>query len=266
MRGSIRRTAKEFVSNQNYYVEKVFDFSEAFEIVEMLRPRPTQTNLIRLGGDKDGGYLVPDDLEGIDGCFSPGVSTIATFEESLVKSYGIPCYLADYSVEAAPIEHELVEFERKFIGTRNDDVFMRLPDWIATKEQQKTFQDLILQIDIEGSEFEVIADTPSDVLERFRIIIIELHHLNAILTKAGAVLMKAMLAKLTANHVSVHLHPNNCSGVHAVGKFEVPEVMELTLIRKDHFEPADHTLNYPHPLDQPNTFEKEDIILPKCWR
>ncbi len=33
-----------------------------------------------MGGENDGGYLVPDDLEGIEYCFSPGVSNIATFE------------------------------------------------------------------------------------------------------------------------------------------------------------------------------------------
>ena len=35
--------------------------------------------MIRLGGDGDGGYVVPDDLDGLAACFSPGVSDVADF-------------------------------------------------------------------------------------------------------------------------------------------------------------------------------------------
>jgi hypothetical protein len=41
---------------------------------------PVKFNLLRIGGDSDGGYLVPDDLENISSCFSPGVSDIFNFE------------------------------------------------------------------------------------------------------------------------------------------------------------------------------------------
>ena len=40
-------------------------------------------NLLRIGGDSDGGYLLPDDLENISSCFSPGVSDIFDFEFTL---------------------------------------------------------------------------------------------------------------------------------------------------------------------------------------
>ena len=42
-----------------------------------------KTNLIRLGNDGDGGYLVPDDLNGIEACFSPGVAGNVNFEKAL---------------------------------------------------------------------------------------------------------------------------------------------------------------------------------------
>ena len=44
-------------------------------------PVKTEHELIRIGGSKDGGYLVPNDLSGIQACFSPGVSDLADFKK-----------------------------------------------------------------------------------------------------------------------------------------------------------------------------------------
>ena len=53
------------------------------------------------GPDGDGGYLVPDDLEGIVACFSPGVSNVAGFEKDCALK-GMKVFMADASVEARP--------------------------------------------------------------------------------------------------------------------------------------------------------------------
>ena len=47
--------------------------AEVVEVFELLKPKASKTPLIRIGGDIDGSYLVPDDLDGITACFSPGV-------------------------------------------------------------------------------------------------------------------------------------------------------------------------------------------------
>jgi hypothetical protein len=39
----------------------------------LINPVITVKELIRIGGDADGGYLVPNDLEDLSGCFSPGL-------------------------------------------------------------------------------------------------------------------------------------------------------------------------------------------------
>jgi hypothetical protein len=38
-----------------------------------INPVITEHELMRLGADHDGGYLIPNDLDGITACFSPGV-------------------------------------------------------------------------------------------------------------------------------------------------------------------------------------------------
>ena len=54
-------------------------------------------NLIRIGSNSDGGYLVPNILDNISYCFSPGVGKLTKFEDHLLK-YKIKSFLADGQV------------------------------------------------------------------------------------------------------------------------------------------------------------------------
>jgi len=70
---------------------------ELVEVFELLKPKASKTPLIRIGGDIDGSYLVPDDLDGIAACFSPGVNRIKYFEDFLTDHYGIQSHMCDFT-------------------------------------------------------------------------------------------------------------------------------------------------------------------------
>ena len=95
-----------------------------------LSPCNTNINLIRLGETGDGGYLIPDDLEGIEACFTGGVGPMIGFESDLAEK-GINCFMADYSVERLPVSHGNLFFEKKFIGTKNDQTHITFEDWFS---------------------------------------------------------------------------------------------------------------------------------------
>lgn len=119
------------------------------QLIDRIEPRALGRDLIRIGDPSDGGYLIPDDLTGIAGCFSPGVSTIMTFETMLAKRYGIPSYLAYFSVENAPVDNPYFDFEKKYLGIRDDISTMRLEEWFDKKAGIDTTPGYILQMDIE---------------------------------------------------------------------------------------------------------------------
>src|SRR5690349_14561084 len=98
---------------------KVAD-ADVLQLIRSLRPRHCGSPLIRIGGAADGAYLLPDDLSGIEYCFSPGVSDSAAFENELA-SRKIRSFLADYSVAKPPIMRPEFTFDRKFIGAVNND-------------------------------------------------------------------------------------------------------------------------------------------------
>ena len=106
--------AKILFSYFGLYYEKITPKEKILELIKLLKPIKSQLNLIRLGSENDGGYLVPDDLKNIKYNFSPGVGNYSNFENDLLK-YGIKSYMADYSVNLKKINKNF-SFIKKYIG------------------------------------------------------------------------------------------------------------------------------------------------------
>lgn len=246
-----------------YHLSRVPDQEELQSLVRSLRPVSIQQELIRLGGSGDGGYLIPNDLKDIEACFSPGVGNVARFEEELI-SFDVRSFMADPSVKSAPVNHELFSFEKKFIGVMNRDNMLRLEDWVQ-KHFGAESNDLILQMDIEGAEYPVLLDTPSDLLRRFRIMVIEFHALDMLFSNLSFEILKQTFEKLLRDFTVVHIHPNNRADVLLSNGIEIPLTMEFTFFRNDRVKHSQKELNFPHALDSPNHPEKADVVLPRCW-
>ena len=232
------------------------------EFLQDLFPVVTDKRLIRLGGPADGGYLVPDDLDGCVGCFSPGVYNVSDFELSIADR-GIPCLLADFSVDAPAIQSDLLDFEKKFLGNENNDKFMTLENWMSRKGPQTG--DLVLQMDIEGGEYEVLIDTSWEYLKRFRIMIIEFHSMDRILNPIGLKLIGAVFKKITKHFDVVHIHPNNYFKPIEYKDFRIPPIMEFSFLRKDRVSRRTPARVFPHDLDRRNVASRDDVVLPNCW-
>ena len=230
----------------------------------MIRPVETAYGLIRIGGQGDGGYLVPDDLVGIKECFSPGVSEVANFELEMAAR-GCYCYLTDYSVDGPPVQNDMFDFEKKFLGSLEDEVFIRLENWIARKGVDGN--DAILQMDIEGAEYSVLCDTSLNTLSRFRIIVVEFHFLDCLLERFGYEFIKLTFERLLQRFEIVHIHPNNNILPIKYKGFEIPPCVEVTFLRKDRLQGTvtQPSLRFPNPLDQANVPSKADFALPTCW-
>lgn len=161
--------------------------------IKDLWPQNTNFELIRLGANGDGGYLVPDDLDNIEACFSPGVDLISDFEQECYNR-GMQLYLADKSVDKPnlKISEEKYYFIKKFIGTINDEDLITMDNWVASANINRD-SDLLLQMDIEGHEYASILSMSNDLMKRFRIIAIEFHDLHKLWNKEFLGLPKVFL-------------------------------------------------------------------------
>ena len=235
-------------------------------IYQKLRPYQSPVDLIRLGCDGDGGYLLPNDLEGVVSCFSPGVDDQASFEKDLLEKYGIGSHLADYSVDASPKDYHPLSFEKKYIGSHDNDASITLENWIKSRSGFNEKNDFILQMDIEGSEYDTILSTPPYLLNQFRIIIIELHWLDQWGLIVFNKIANAFLGKLLNLFNIVHIHPNNCEPLTNINGCLVPPVLEITLLRKDRFNSVIPNYVIPHPLDRPNSNDYINYEIPDLFR
>lgn len=234
------------------------------EVAALLRPVDCGIPLIRMGGANDGGYLVPDDLEGVSHCFSPGVDDRAQFEMEC-STRGIASFLADGTVSGPPSYLADCHFTRMNLGPRTTPQTMTLDDWVASSLPPNLGGDLILQMDIEGAEFDVLATARDETLARFRIAVIEFHGGHRLDRPSVRRRWLRCLTRLAGIFDVVHLHPNNCCGIANVDGFQVPRVMEVTLLRKDRTKARRPVAKLPNPLDQPNLTDRPDIVLPQEW-
>jgi Methyltransferase FkbM domain len=166
--------------------------------------------------------------------------------------------LRSFFHKVAPVStnHRLIR-----LGTHNDGGYL-LPDDLFAEPSDNN---LILQMDIEGAEYDVLIETPVEVLERFRIIVIEFHYLDALFNPFGFKLVSGVFERLLRSFKCLHIHPNNFCDPIRYGEFAVFPVMEFTFHRIDrisHFAAAE---SFPHQLDEPNCPWRPDVPLPNCW-
>jgi hypothetical protein len=205
---------------------------------------------------------VPDDLTGIDYAFSPGVSTESGFEAALAAR-GMRVFLADHSVDGPAERNERFTFLKKFVGAVSNDEFVTLGQW--KNDCVSDFAgDLLLQMDIEGAEYETLLTAPQDLLAQFRIMVIEFHYVHELLNRRFFDFAARVFERLLKTHSVVHVHPNNCCGSVRSGDLELPRIAEITLLRNDRMRQRVPCRTFPHPLDRDST-AKPTLVLPRCW-
>jgi len=260
--------ATSFFKKRGLVYQNVLPPEKVTSLIRKLHPVKTQFNLIRLGPDRDGGYLVPDCLDDIAACFSPGVAKVSGFEHDCLER-GMKVFMADKSVETPNwnVAKDLYRFDEKFIGCTNNDEFMTLDSWIASTGLSKN-KELLLQMDIEGAEYATIINASDELLKRFKVMVIEFHRLQHLWNKGFFEVAEVVFEKILQTHVCIHLHPNNFGGtkrsVHSQFGIEIPKVMEFSFLRKDVADKIGFATHFPHPLDFDNT-SKPHFALPKTW-
>lgn len=232
-------------------------------MADVVRPFDLGHKLIRIGEFGDGGYLLPNDLDDIVACFSPGVSVQSSFEMDLAK-HDIPSFMADGSVDEPMLTVPNSVFIKKHLAARSGDDVISLEDWMA--ELAPPEGDMILQMDIEAAEYPVLSTLPTALLHRFRIIVLELHRIPSILMKPGA-FQRAYpaLSALKDGFVCAHIHPNNASGTVEIEDETFPRVIEATFLRRDRVKQAVPSTQFPHPLDRRHRPGGPVLTLPREW-
>lgn len=263
MKSTLRSISRSGLFAVGFHASPATNMRDVQTFIRKLHPLDCGIDLIRVGSEGDGGYLIPNDLHGIEYCFSPGVSDLALFENQ-IADLNIKSFLADYSVASPPLDRPEFTFDRKFLGAVDRDPYFTLVSW-KEKYLKEYSRDLLLQMDIEGSEYETILSTPEKLLDQFRILIIEFHELDRLFDSFFSKLISGCFDKLLQSFYVVHIHPNNCSEVVKRGAISVPRTMEFTFLNKRRARANRAHSTFPHSLDADCCPALRPVVLPKCW-
>jgi hypothetical protein len=233
--------------------------ADILSILAMLRPYRSAFRKVRVGSLGDGGYVLPDDLDGISDLLSIGIGAEVSFDLHFAKQ-GVPVYQYDPTIERPPVAHEQFQFHKIAWGPEDKEGMSTIAGMVARHRLAET-NDAILKFDTEGAEWLAMRVTTADALKNFRIIAMELHGLNNLHNREFNQQVRQILTTLTRYHSVVHLHANNCCGISLVEGVPVPTVIELTLLRNDRSSFSVCHDPIPGPLDYPNMPDRPDLVL-----
>lgn len=260
----MNRIVGRLVRGSTLQLSQLVAHETILEFLSRLFPIDSGHPLMRVGPSGDGGYLIPDDLGGVTHCFSPGVAGISGFEEELARR-GISCLLADYSVESPAVSAERIRFVKKFVGAYTDGCHISLDEWMAMSLAHVPSEDLILQMDIEGAEYETLLAVSLESLQRFRILVVEFHFVTRWFENPFfRLIVKRLFDKLLDHFDVVHMHPNNYGKTEQINGVPVPPLLEVTFLRKDRLKRKAYCSEFPHPSDA-NNVNGPSVVLPKAW-
>ncbi len=216
---------------------------------------PYDSDKIRIGGDADGGYVMLNDFEQLDGVLSYGVGTVEvagkdciSFDYDLALR-GLPVVLLDHTVDTLPQWHPNFVFVKEGVGSKDK----RKTKTIKThlKQLTKGGDRLILKMDVEGAEYDAINATSPATLRKFRQIIIELHDLTRLDDPRRRSQILETLERLDRDFILHHVHGNNTAKVATIDGLKVIDVLELSYARKDTVDPAPALESFPTAFDRP---------------
>lgn len=233
-------------------------------------------DLIRMGRDYDGGYLVSQsDVENSDLLIGLGICDDWSFEEDFLRRKKVGVYAYDASISQKYFLKRAIKFVavlrickffhwiktlftyKQFFSQDNVHHIKKFVGLNCTHESHCTFleafnktnhQNIFLKIDIEGSEYRFLNDLIANK-NRISGLVIEFHDCDIHLKE-----IEKFIKNFGLN--LVHIHANNHAPIRLDD--ELPLALELTFSKYGKI--SDKTY-LPNKLDMPNNGKKAEIEL-----
>jgi len=214
---------------ENYWLSNTFEINK--QVIRLKQALKTSivvdVDYVRVGSLNDGGYILANDIKSADHVVSFGVETNVEFEKVL-GTIGCSVDMYDYSVDAPPEYVPNSTFSKKKIGLASSG------DTSLSSCLENIDNDIILKIDIEGSEWSVLAEGDYD-LSQCRQVAIEYHWTHQIADPAFCSVAIAAVENLRRTHTPVMVHANNNVPLTIIGNSPVPMVFEVLYLRSSSY-------------------------------
>jgi hypothetical protein len=212
---------------------------------------------VRVGGEFDGGYVMADPgCEGI--AYSFGVSDYSPWDLAMAKK-GFRVFQYDGTIEREPDKHPNIFFNKCNVSAApSAEAPGKTLREILRENRHQDERDIILQMDIEGSEWAFFETATREDMLRFKQILVEFHDTGVWIHRY------AVLLKILETHIPIHAHYNNAANaVHLAGQGMLygDKLLEVSYIRADGLTARPCSEYYPTALDSPNLPKRPEIPI-----
>lgn len=201
-------------------------------------------DLIRLGKDNDGGYLVnKEDVMSSKRLLSFGIGQDTSFETDFIKQNAVDVLTFDQSVNDLNIKTDKITHYPINVGKNNIEDILT-----------KSGNSLFLKCDIDGGEYEIL-NTIIRNSHRFTGAAIEFHNIT---TPNAFNDLTNFIGKFDLR--LIHIHANNYSYIIA-DDINFADVIELSFSSSRKNTYLSDVISLPHRLDMPNNPNDEDFKI-----
>jgi hypothetical protein len=186
---------------------------------------------IRLGAEKDGGYVMPKIvLEKCTALFTYGVGGDTSYEVDFEDKYAKPVYMFDHTIGHENWEKGLQHFFNEGLGYQGCED-LRLKDVKEHYDSLGVQGEIFLKIDTEGAEYEYFLNADIATLASFVVgMVIEVHWLEQ---ESNQIKFKEFMDKINNHFLVTHVHGNNWGGEFDYNGKTVPRVLEISFVNKN---------------------------------
>lgn len=197
-------------------------------LISILSPMKFKGDLTRIGNIGDGSYVLPRDvISSKSYLISGGIANNNEFEIELAKK-GVTGIQVDNSIKNPPKEHPNLSFRIATLGAKDGPQTVSLENLISKAPIKK---DLIVKLDIEGSEIEALQYLSKKSLKKINCLVLELHNLSSLAQNDK--IIQTLLRLKNVGLSSIYIQANNGVLDYIISGFLIPDNVEMTFVKKD---------------------------------
>lgn len=217
-----------------------------------------EQHLLRIGNRNDGGYIMINPLSENKIAYSFGISDDVTWDLDMADKYGYDVFMYDHTIKKLPEVNCKFHWYKQGITGENETRNLKHLETLMKKNGHANVDGMVLKMDVEGCEWDILANIDINVLEQFDQIVMEMHGLN---DSSKRDVIMAAISKLVDKHFVTHIHANNYSYVEYYGKYILPNVIEVTLLKRSKYQKMQNTPSLPLEIDAPCNPQLPDIQI-----
>ena len=249
------QNTRKISNEEKIYIQKLRQFIFLYDINDKCY------RYIRIGSKRDGGYIMVKPLSRTKIAYSIGICDNVDWDSQMVDK-GYEVFMYDHTIEALPFMKKGFHWFKTGIcgGGGGVKASLQTLDAMLNDNGHSETDGMILKMDVEGCEWDVLDSISKNILSHFDQIVLEIHF---ILTSRDKGQILRCLDKLSCTHDIVHLHANNTCKVVYMNKCIIPDVLEITYLKKGYCKLKPMVDMLPRTMDKASTVRLPEIKLGK---